>query len=351
MEIPSFPVGNRRIGPDAPVFIIGEAGVNANGDLALATRLVDAAAEAGVDAVKFQSFLAEDVAAPAAPKAPYQIAATGDGESQREMLKRMELSPEHHRALQHRCESRGIMFLSTPFSERSADLLDALAVPLFKISSGDLTNTPLLVHVARKGRPILLSTGMSSLDEVAEAVRLVRSAGCTELALLHCVSSYPADPEDAELRAIATMREAFHVPVGYSDHTLGMEVAAAAVALGACVIEKHFTLDRSLPGPDQRMSLEPAALGTFIAAIRNVQRALGTGVKRPTASEMSGRLVARRSLAAATDLPRDTVLAAGMLKALRPATGIPPASLTQVVGRRLRRPLASGEVLTWDDLE
>lgn len=351
METRSIVAADRRIGADAPVFIIAEAGVNWNGDLGLAERLVDTAADAGADAVKFQTFTADEVASPAAPKAPYQLETTNAAESQGTMLRRLELSAPQHRVLADRCRARGLVFLSTPFGERSADLLDALDVPLFKISSGDVTNLPFLEYVARKGRPVILSTGMSYLAEVAAAVAALEAAGAHELVLLHCVSAYPADAGEANLRAMDTLREAFHVPVGYSDHTQGTEVALAAAALGACMLEKHFTLDRTLPGPDHRASLEPDELRALVRGVRTVERALGTGVKEPSPSEAATRPLARRSLAAAADLPQGAVLTAEMLIAVRPATGLAPDLRPQVVGRRLRRKLAAGELIAWTDLE
>jgi N,N'-diacetyllegionaminate synthase len=267
------------------------------------------------------------------------------------MLRRLELSPDAHRELQAHARRRGVLFLSTPFDEASADLLDALAVPAIKIGSGEITNLPFLQHVARKRRPVILSTGMSSLEEVAAAVAAVRETGNPDLILLHCVSEYPARPDDANVRAMRALADAFGTPVGYSDHTAGLEVALAAVALGASVIEKHFTLDRTLPGPDHRASLEPAQLTELVRAIRVVERALGDGVKRPTAGELGNRVVARRSLAAAVDLPAGLALTRESLCALRPATGISPASLPAVLGRKLTRERRAGELIAWSDLE
>ncbi len=344
-------VEQRPIGAGHPVFVIAEAGVNHNGDLDLARRLVDVAARAGADAGKFQTFAAERVAAREAPKADYQRQTTSADEGQQEMLRRLELSPAAHRELQAHARSRGLLFLSTPFDEASADLLDALGVPAIKIGSGEVTNHPFLEHVARKGRPIILSTGMSSLDEVGAAVAAVRATGNDDLILLHCVSEYPARAGDANVRAMLTLAEAFRTPVGYSDHTPGLEVALAAVALGAAVIEKHFTLDRGLPGPDHRASLEPAQLTELVRAIRVVEEALGDGVKAPTAGELGNRMVARRSLAAAVDLPAGVALSRESLCALRPATGIPPASLPAVIGRTLARARRAGELIGWSDLE
>jgi sialic acid synthase SpsE len=301
--------------------------------------------------VKFQTFAADRVAAREAPKAEYQRQTTRADETQRQMLRRLELSPAAHRELKAHAHGRGLMFLSTPFDEASADLLDALGVPAIKVGSGELTNLPFLEHVARKGRPVILSTGMSSLDEVRAAVTAVRETGNHDLILLHCVSEYPARAGDANVRAMLTLADVFHTPVGYSDHTPGLEVALAAVALGASVIEKHFTLDRALPGPDHRASLEPAQLTELVRGIRVVEQALGDGVKAPTAGELVNRAVARRSLAAAVDLPAGAALTRESLCALRPATGISPASLRAVIGRTLTRPRRAGELIAWSDLE
>ena len=244
-------IREREIGSAGPCFIIAEAGVNHNGSLDLARRLVDAAVAARADAVKFQTFRAEKVVSPVALKAEYQAQTTGSGESQLEMVKKLELPFESFRELKHHCEEKGILFLSTPFDEESADFLDSLGMSAFKIPSGEITNLPFLEHIARKRKPLILSTGMSELEEVRTAVETLRQAGARELVLLHCVSSYPARPASVNLRAMQTLCETFGVPVGFSDHTLGTAITLAAVALGACVIEKHLTLDCKLPGPDQ----------------------------------------------------------------------------------------------------
>ena len=341
----------RNIGNGSPCFIIAEAGVNHNGDLELARRLVDAAAEAGADAVKFQTFSADRLATAAAPQADYQRRNTGIEESQRAMLHRLELTAEAHRELMARCRERGILFLSSPFDEDSADFLEELGVPAFKIPSGELTNVPFLAHVARKGRPLIVSTGMATLDEVRPAVETIRQAGSPPLALLHCVSSYPAQPADVNLRAMATLREAFAVPVGFSDHTAGTDIALAAVALGANILEKHLTLDRTLPGPDHLASLEPDEWIAMVAALRRIEAALGDGRKRPAPSEADAARVARKSLVAAGDLPAGCVLRRDHLAVRRPGTGLPPGRLESVLGRRLRQALAAGAVLTEDLLE
>jgi N-acetylneuraminate synthase len=344
-------VGNKLIGPGQPVFVIAEAGVNHNGDLKLARALIDVAVEAGADAVKFQTFRAERLATPDAPKAEYQVQTTGNAEAQFEMLRRLELSADAHRELQAYCHERGIIFLSTPFDEEAVDLLDELGVAAFKISSGDLTNSPLLEHVASKGKPVILSTGMSELSELIEAVSVLNTAGCENPVLLHCVSNYPADPAEVNLRAMQTMRSAFDVPVGFSDHTQGIDVALAAVALGACVIEKHFTLDRTMPGPDHRASLEPTELRELVRSIRRVETALGNGRKVPTASELETAKVARRSLVAARDIPAGATLERDMVMMRRPGTGMSPAMLNTLLDRRTVRPIAAGTILEDDMLE
>ena len=343
-------IAGHAIGPGNAVFVIAETGVNHNGDSELARRLVDLAADAGADAIKFQTFKAEGVASAAAPKAAYQLETTDAGQSQLDMLRALELTPADHEMLQDHAGQRGIVFLSTPFDQESVDLLDRLDVPAFKLGSGEVTNLPFLEYVASKGRPLLLSTGMSYLEEVAAAVSTIQRAGCRDLALLHCVSNYPAAPKDINLRAMQTMTDAFQVPVGYSDHTPGIEVPLAAVALGACIIEKHFTLDRTLPGPDHRASIEPEELRALVDGVRAVESAMGDGIKAPTAAEEDTREIARRSLAAARTISEGTVLRAEMLTALRPGTGIAPARLNEAVGRKTRRDLSAGYIIQWSDL-
>src|SRR5215213_1956364 len=338
-------VENKLIGPGQPVFVIAEAGVNHNGDLKLARALIDVAVEAGADAVKFQTFRADLLATPDAPKAEYQLQTTGDAESQFEMLRRLELSADAHGELQSYCHERGIIFLSTPFDEEAVDLLDELGVPAFKISSGDLTNSPLLEYIAGKGKPVILSTGMSELSELIEAVSVLNTAGCENVVLLHCVSNYPADPAEVNLRAMQTMRSAFDVPVGFSDHTEGIDVALAAVATGACVIEKHFTLDRTLPGPDHRASLEPAELRELVRSIRRVETALGDGRKVPAPSEIEIAKVARRSLVAACDIPAGATLEREMVVMRRPGTGMSPAMLSMLLGLEAAEEISAGTLL------
>ena len=339
-----------QVGPGESCFIIAEAGVNHNGDSTLAHKLVDAAVQAGADAVKFQTYEAGRLVTFDAPQAEYQQGNTGADESQYEMLRRLELSHETHHALKGRCDGQDILFLSSPFDEQSADFLVELGLPALKIPSGEITNLTYLAHVARHGLPLIVSTGMSTLGEVEQAIRTIEEAGDAPVILLHCVSTYPADPADANLRAMLTMKEAFGLPVGYSDHTPGIEVALAATALGACVIEKHFTLDRTLPGPDHKASLEPDMLKAMIDGIRTVEKALGHGRKAPAASELDTAQVARKSLVAARDIPAGVVLTDDMITIKRPGTGLPPAMHPFVMGRKARQTIPAGTVLSLEML-
>lgn len=336
-------------GTTAGVFVIAEAGVNHNGDIRLAEKLVDAAKACGADAVKFQTFRAEELAAESAELAPYQAAA-GVRKNQRAMLSALELDENAHRSLQRRAREAGIEFLSTPFDERSADMLETLGLPRFKVPSGEITNKALVQHIARKGRPMIVSTGMCDLEDVRRAVGWIRDASSAPLILLHCVTEYPAPADQVNLRAMDAMRQAFSLPVGYSDHTLGTEVAVAAVACGAVIIEKHLTLDRAMPGPDHAASLEPKEFAEMVRQIRVVSSALGDGIKRPAPCEEKNRLAARRGLVAARDLPAGRPLQAGDLAAKRPGVGISPADLDRVLGRPLRRALGRDEALTEDCL-
>ena len=345
-----FAVGERRIGAGAPVFIVAEAGVNHNGDPALARRLVDAAAECGADAVKFQTFRVDALLTRGAPKAGYQVETTGAGESQRDMLARLELSLEVLAELKDRAAKHGLVFFSAPFDEESADVLEALGVALFKVPSGEITNLPLLRHVAAKARPMILSTGMSSLEEVEQAVAAIRSAGDPPLAVLHCLSAYPAPAGEVNLRAMDDLTVRCGCPVGFSDHTPGIEIAIAAVARGACIIEKHLTLDKALAGPDHRASLDPPEFADMVRAIRAVETALGDGLKRAMPSELDTRRVARKSLVAARALGAGTRLAAEDVLIKRPGIGISPADLDRALGRRLIRDVAADEVIGWDAL-
>jgi N,N'-diacetyllegionaminate synthase len=331
-----------------PCFLIAEAGVNHNGELELAKRLVDAAAEAGADAVKFQTWQTDKLVARAAPLAGYQRESLGAAaRDQRSLLEKLELCPADFAELRRHAGERGVLFLSTPDEEDSADLLDDLGVPIFKIGSAEVTNLPFLRHVGGKGKPVILSTGMSTLGEVARAVEALLETGVPELVLLQCVSSYPADPAEVNLRAMETLSTAFRVPVGFSDHTMGRDIAVAAVALGACVLEKHLTLDVDLEGPDHRASLEPTEFAELVGAVRLVESALGDGLKRPTTAEQETRLVVRRRILAGRDLAAGTLLTEADLKLRRSGEGLGVDALPQLLGRRLLCDLAEDEPLTW----
>ena len=347
----NFQLGGRTIGGDAPCFVIAEAGVNHNGDADRAFALVRAAADAGADAVKFQTFRAKELVGAAARKAAYQVTTTGGGESQLAMLERLELGPEIFKRLKIEAERRGLIFLSTPFDHASAELLAAMGVLGFKLGSGDLTNLPFLTSIAKFGRPLILSSGMATLDEVEDAVVTLQDAGCHQVAMLHCVSSYPAPIGDSNLRAMDSIQHAVGGPVGMSDHSMGWEVTLAAVARGAKIIEKHLTLDRSLPGPDHSASIEPHELKQMMTQIRLVESALGNGIKIPANCERDTSEVARRSVVAARSLVAGSCITEDDLSIKRPGTGIQPRYHTKLIGRILKRSVDADEPLQWQDLE
>jgi N,N'-diacetyllegionaminate synthase len=350
-QVQEIRISSRSIGHGEPTFIIAEAGVNHNGDANLARKLIDVARGAGADAVKFQSFKAHQLVSKYAGKARYQRRSADDEESQLDMIRGFELAEKDFGDLSAYARKKSIVFLSSPFDKRSVDMLEKLGVPAFKIASGEITNLPLLKHLARKRKPLILSTGMSTLGEVEEAVGVIRKEGAEEIILLHCVSSYPAKAEDMNLRAMATLRCAFDLPVGLSDHTLGITIPIAAVALGACVLEKHFTLDKSLPGPDHRASLEPEEFKEMVRAIREVEKAMGDGSKAPTKEEKQTRQVARRSIVAAVNIPEGMVITKAMLAVKRPGTGIEPKYMDKVIGAVARQGIQADEPLTMSKLE
>ena len=331
-------------------YVIAEAGVNHDGDLEQARRLVDVAADAGADAVKFQTFVAERLVSPDAPKAAYQEE-TDEADTQYEMLRRLELPESAHHDLIDYCRRRGIQFLSTPFDPTSASFLDDLGLPAIKLGSGELDNLPLLKHVAGFGRPMLVSTGMGTLSEVETALETIRTAGDPPVALFHCTSAYPTPLEDVNLRAMQTMDERFDVPVGYSDHTTAVETPAFAVAAGARLVEKHFTLDRTLPGPDHAASLEPDELSRAVSLVRDATTALGSAEKKPTETERENRAVVRKSLHAAANVQAGEQFTESNVAVVRPADGLPPGALDALVGRRAARPLDAGEPITHDAVE
>jgi N-acetylneuraminate synthase len=351
MQTQTIEIGDRKVGPGFPCFVIAEAGVNHNGEIQMAMEMIRAAARSGADAIKFQTFKAEKLVSIRAAKAKYQIANSHDSESQLEMLRRLELDEDSFNSLRRECLNSNILFLSTPFDEESLDQLVDLEIPAIKIASGEINNFPLLEHIARTGKPMILSTGMSYLGEVDAAVRTIRSSGNHQLALLHCTSNYPAHPADMNLRAMHTLAEAFQLPVGLSDHSEGIEIPLAAVAMGACVLEKHFTLDRSLPGPDQSSSIEPDELTSMIQGIRKVEAALGHGRKEPVERELETVAVARKSLVACEQIRAGSQIENHQIAIMRPGTGLAPAMLPYVVGRVAKMDIPVGEMITFEMLE
>lgn len=329
--------------------VIAEVGVNHNGDMGLARRLIDAACDAGADFVKFQTFRAASVVVPNAEKADYQAAMTGSNESQQSMLQALELSNEDHRVIMAQCAKKGIGFISTAFDMCSVDLLADLGVSQFKIPSGEITSLPYLRRVGRYGRPTILSTGMATLGEIEAALDVLEACGTPRgsVTVLHCNSAYPSPMSDVNLRAMVTIRDAFGVAVGYSDHTNGIEVPIAAAALGATLIEKHLTLDRELPGPDHQASLEPHEFGAMVRAIRNIELALGDGIKRPTLSEMRNRDVVRKSIVAGRRICSGEVFEESALTIKRPGIGLSPMRWDEVLGRRASRDYDTDELIEW----
>ena len=327
--------------------IIAEAGVNHNGDLALARQLIDAAAVAGADLVKFQTFTADRLATRTAQKADYQNRTTTSTESQHEMLSRLELTDAMHHELIAHCATRNIDFFSTGFDIESVDLLVRHGQNHFKIPSGEITNLPYLRYIGRLGKSVILSTGMANLGEIEAAIDALEAAGTPRamLTVLHCTTEYPTPMAEVNLRAMLSIHAAFGVAVGYSDHTQGIEVAIASVAMGATVIEKHFTLDRNLPGPDHKASLEPAELNALVAAIRNIEVALGDGIKRPSPGEARNRPVVRKSLVASRAIKSGALFTAENITAKRPATGISPMRWDEVIGKTALRDFGPDELI------
>ena len=343
-------IGDRSVGEDAPVYIIAEAGSNHDRNLDQAKRLIDVAAAAGADAVKFQTFAADQIVAETTTRAKYLDGLLPPGKTMSDLFRELELPRDWHGDLFRHATDVGLDFLSTPFDFEAVDLLDDLGVKAFKVASYELWHLPLIREIASRGKPIICSTGMANLADVQDAVDTVAATGNDQLILLHCVVNYPPPFADLNLRAIRTLREAFGVPVGYSDHSSGITAPIVATALGAAVIEKHFTLSRDLPGPDHRFAIEPDELIAMVRAIRDAKDALGTGIKRMAPAEADLYTTARRSLFAARDIPAGTVLGSEHVAILRPGTGIEVRDLEKVIGRTTRRPIARHEPLAWDML-
>ena len=327
------------------VYIIAEAGDNHNGDFNTALKLVDVAKRAGADCVKFQTFVTEEIISKYAEMAEYQKKNTGKEESQFETVKRLELSFDEFRKIKEYCDRVGIQFLSTPFDLKSVDFLNELGVPFFKIPSGEITNYPYLIKIAHTGKPVVMSTGMCEPDEILAAINVLEKNGSGEITLLHCNTEYPTPLKDVNLYAMRTMKKMFGKKVGYSDHTKGIEVPVAAVALGACVIEKHFTLDKNMPGPDHKASLEPDELGRMVKNIRNIEIALGDGVKRVSESERKNIAIARKSIVARRNIQEGEILTEENLAVKRPGTGINPMQWMEVLGTRAVRDFKEDELI------
>jgi N-acetylneuraminate synthase/N,N'-diacetyllegionaminate synthase len=343
-------ISGRGIGGSHRCFIIAEAGVNHNGDLAWAKQLVIQAKRVGADCVKFQTFKADRIVTQSSPKAAYQLKTTTPSESQFDMLKKLELDDVAHRELFSLAHQEGILCISTPYSPEDIDLLATLGCPALKIASGQIIEPDFLARAARTGLPIVLSTGMATMAEVAAAVELLYNNGCKELTLMQCTTNYPSRVEDANLRVMETYARSFGVPVGYSDHTEGITICVAAVALGAAAIEKHFTLDRSAPGPDHQSSSDPAEFQALVQSIRNVEVALGDGVKRPTDAERLNAQGMRRSIVTRSAIAAGSILKIEDLTCKRPAIGLPPALLSQLVGRRVKVDLPPNALINSEHL-
>jgi sialic acid synthase SpsE len=358
-------IGKKIMGKENPCFIIAEAGVNHNGDIKLAKKLIDEAKKAGVDAVKFQTFQAEKIVTPDAKQAEYQIKNIGKKESQYTMLKRLELSYSDFQKLKEYCDQKGIIFLSTPHSSKEDVDLVAQLCPAIKVGSGDLTNLPILKYIASKNLPIILSTGMADLEETKEAVELILPFN-KQLILLHCTTNYPTPLKEVNLRAMLTLEKEFNLIIGYSDHTEGIKVSLAAVVLGASIIEKHFTLDKNLAGPDHKASLEPQELKSLVNGIRDIEKrlaqgkkpddlikeldveeTLGNGIKKPNPSEIEVAKIARKSLVAAIDISAGTKITETMISIKRPGIGILPKYLDQIIGKKSVQEIRKDELIDW----
>jgi len=346
-----FKIGNKVIGDGNPTFIIAEAGVNHNGDINLAKMLVDKASFAGVDAIKFQTFKTEKLVTGYADMAEYQKNNIGTVDSQFNMLKKLELSYENFIEIQEYCKYKKIMFLSTPFDFESADFLASIGIEAFKISSGDLTNIPFLEHIAKFNRPIILSSGMATLSEIEEAINAIYCLENRELAMLHCTSNYPAELRSVNLNAMNTIKNAFKIVSGYSDHTKGITIAIASVAMGANIIEKHFTIDKSMEGPDHKASLNPVELKEMVVAIRDLEMALGTGIKRYNPSEVDTMKAARKSIVASRNIKAGETISLKDLDYKRPGTGLLPKIYIDIVGKKTNRDIKMDEQIALNMVE
>jgi N,N'-diacetyllegionaminate synthase len=345
-----FLISEKRIGNTNPIVIIAEIGVNHNGDVNIAKKLIDVAFEANADAVKFQTFFTEDHISKEAPTAEYQNKSSSV-KTQIELVKKLELKKDDFKNLKEYAEDKGLIFLSTPFDFKSIDLLMDLGISSFKISSGDLTNKPLLKKIAQTGKSVILSTGMANLSEIKDAVKWLVDNGCKTYSLMQCTSSYPTEIKDANLLTIKSLQESFDVPIGFSDHTVNSMASIISVGLGVKFIEKHITLDHTLSGPDHSMSMEPDEFKEFVQNIKNAQEALGNAVKETLPCEENVKKLARKSIVALTNISQGTLLTYQNIGIKRPGTGIPPKSIEDIIGKKATHDIIEDSLLTWDDLE
>lgn len=339
-------IANQDVGEGAPTFIIAEAGVNHNGSLKLAKKLINTAKTAGSDAIKFQAFQTSSLVTKKAKKASYQM--DDLDESQYEMLKKLEMSEEDFYKLSEHALEKDIIFLSSPFDVESVDVLEKINLPAYKLASGEINNTQLLKYVEQTNKPIIMSTGMATIAEIKKALEFISDPD--RVILLHCISEYPVSPEDVNLKFIKTLIRIFKLPVGFSDHTLGINIPIAAVTMGACLIEKHLTLDKNLVGPDHKASLEPKEFKRMIDAIREVEKAIGTGEKILTKEERKIKKLVRKSIVANSDIENGTIIEENMISVKRPGTGIEPAFFLKIIGKRAKTNIKKDELITWDML-
>ena len=347
MRLENIKIGERHVGETSPCFIIAEAGVNHDGSVSKAKELIDAAVEAKADAVKFQSFTTDKLILSNTPKAEYHKKTTGDKDGFDDMLRQLELSESDHIEIRDYCDNRGIAFMSTPFDPDSADLLERLGVNVFKVDSGNFNNPYLVKHIAIKDKPMILSTGMTTISEIEETMSVLEEVGNKQAILLHCTSNYPPSYEDVNLRAMMTIRNTFNTLVGYSDHTQGLCITIAAVAMGATVIEKHLTLDRSSPGPDHLASLEPREFSDLVSQVRSVEASMGSSIKRPVAAEAEVADSLRRSVVSTEKIHKGQMITRRMVDVKRPGTGLPPKYLEWVVGRVAQKDIPANQVITF----
>jgi len=343
----NYNIGNHIVGDNSRCYIIAEAGVNHNGDISIAKELISEASRSGADAIKFQTFHANDLLLKNAKKANYQKINPNDRETQFEMIKKLELNQNDFIELYNYAIKKNVTFLSSPFDIKSVDFLDSIGIPAFKIASGELTNMPLIEHISSKKKPIILSTGMSSIEEIRNSISLIKK-NTDNIILLHCISSYPTKYEDVNLRVIKTLKSEFNLPVGFSDHTIGILIPISAVALGACAIEKHFTLDNNFEGPDHKISLEPKEFRNMVNNIRIVEKALGDGVRVPTHEEEEIKKIARKSIVSKYDIPKGTLITKDLLDIKRPGTGIEPKYIEDIIGRKTTKEIKKNQLFNWD---